>query len=33
MLIVVIFTFGFVHTALYIYRGMKDGLYRRSHRG
>ena len=30
MLIAVVFTFGFVHTALYIYRGIKDGLYRRS---
>ncbi|HEY5386698.1 MAG TPA: cytochrome c3 family protein [Thermoleophilia bacterium] len=33
MLIAVVFTFGFVHTALYIYRGFKDGLYRRSHHG
>jgi hypothetical protein len=33
MLIAVVFTFGFVHTALYIYRGIKDGLYRRSHHG
>jgi len=29
MLIAVVFTFGFVHTGLYIYRGIKDGLYRR----
>jgi len=29
MLIAVVFTFAFVHTALYIYRGIKDGLYRR----
>jgi len=28
-LIVCIFTFGGVHTALYIYRGFKDGLYNR----
>jgi hypothetical protein len=33
MLIAVVFTFGFVHTALYIYRGIKDGLYRRSPHG
>ena len=33
MLIAVVFTFGFVHTALYIYRGIKDGLYKRSHHG
>ena len=33
MLIAVVFTFGFVHTALYIYRGIKDGLYRRSRHG
>jgi hypothetical protein len=33
MLIAVVFTFGFVHTTLYIYRGIKDGLYRRSHHG
>jgi len=30
MLIAVVFTFGFVHTGLYIYRGIKDGLYRRN---
>lgn len=32
-LITVVFTFGFVHSGLYIYRGFKDGLYsrRRSH--
>ena len=33
MLIGVIFTFGFVHSGLYIYRGFKDGLYRRNHHG
>ena len=33
MLIAVVFTFGFVHTALYIYRGIKDGLYKRSRHG
>ncbi len=33
MLIAVVFTFGFVHTALYIYRGIKDGLYRRNRHG
>jgi predicted CXXCH cytochrome family protein len=33
MLICVIFTFGFVHSGLYIYRGFKDGLYRRNHHG
>lgn len=32
-LISVVFTFGFVHSGLYIYRGYKDGLYRRSHHG
>jgi len=34
MLIVVVFTFGAVHSSLYIYRGFKDGLYsrRRSHK-
>jgi hypothetical protein len=32
-LIVVVFTFGFVHTGLYIYRGFKDGLYKRDHHG
>jgi Cytochrome c7 and related cytochrome c len=33
ILIAVVFTFGAVHTTLYIYRGKKDGLYarRRSH--
>lgn len=33
MLMTVVFTFGFTHSALYIYRGFKDGLYsrRRSH--
>ena len=29
LLIAVVFTFGGVHTALYIYRGIKDGLYGR----
>ena len=29
MLIAVVFTFGFVHSGLYIYRGFKDGLYSR----
>ena len=29
MLIAVVFTFGAVHSGLYIYRGFKDGLYRR----
>ena len=29
LLIVVVFSFGFTHSALYIYRGIKDGLYRR----
>ena len=33
LLIAVVFTFGFVHTALYIYRGIKDGLYRRNRHG
>jgi hypothetical protein len=33
MLIAVVFTFGFVHTGLYIYRGIKDGLYRRDSHG
>ena len=33
MLIAVVFTFGFAHTALYIYRGIKDGLYKRGHHG
>ena len=33
VLIAVVFTFGFVHTTLYIYRGIKDGLYRRSRHG
>ncbi len=32
-LITVVFSFGFVHSALYIYRGFKDGLYRRRHHG
>lgn len=31
MLIAVVFTFGAVHSGLYIYRGYKDGLYSRSH--
>jgi predicted CXXCH cytochrome family protein len=29
LLIAVVFTFGGVHTALYVYRGFKDGLYGR----
>jgi predicted CXXCH cytochrome family protein len=29
LLIAVVFTFGGIHTALYIYRGFKDGLYGR----
>jgi predicted CXXCH cytochrome family protein len=33
MLIAVVFTFGLVHSGLYIYRGFKDGLYRRDHHG
>jgi len=33
VLMSVVFTFGFVHSGLYIYRGYKDGLYRRSHHG
>jgi predicted CXXCH cytochrome family protein len=33
LLISVVFTFGFVHSGLYIYRGYKDGLYRRSRHG
>jgi hypothetical protein len=33
LLIAVVFTFAFVHTALYIYRGIKDGLYRRNRHG
>jgi predicted CXXCH cytochrome family protein len=33
LLIAVVFTFGFVHSGLYIYRGYKDGLYKRSHHG
>jgi len=33
MLIAVVFTFALVHTALYINRGIKDGLYRRNHHG
>ncbi len=32
-LISVVFTFGFVHSGLYIYRGYKDGLYKRNHHG
>jgi predicted CXXCH cytochrome family protein len=32
-LITVVFTFGFVHSGLYIYRGYKDGLYKRNHHG
>ena len=28
MLIAVVFTFGAIHSGLYIYRGFKDGLYR-----
>lgn len=31
VLIAVVFTFGAVHSGLYIYRGIKDGLYSRSH--
>jgi predicted CXXCH cytochrome family protein len=31
LLIAVVFTFGFVHSGLYIYRGFKDGLYKRNH--
>ncbi len=31
LLITVVFTFGGVHSGLYIYRGIKDGLYRRHH--
>ena len=31
ILIAVVFTFGFVHSSLYIYRGIKDGLYSRHH--
>ena len=33
LLISVVFTFGFVHSGLYIYRGFKDGLYKRNHHG
>ncbi len=33
ILITVVFTFGFVHSSLYIYRGIKDGLYSRRHSG
>ena len=33
LLITVVFTFGFVHSGLYIYRGFKDGLYGRKHHG
>ena len=31
LLIAVVFSFGIVHSGLYIYRGFKDGLYSRSH--
>jgi cytochrome b subunit of formate dehydrogenase len=31
LLIAVVFSFAFVHTSLYIYRGWKEGLYSRSH--
>lgn len=31
MLIAVVFTFAAVHTSLYIYRGLKEGLYSRKH--
>jgi hypothetical protein len=31
LLITVVFSFGFVHSGLYIYRGFKDGLYKRNH--
>lgn len=31
LLIAVVFTFGGVHTVMYIYRGIKDGLYGRKH--
>lgn len=31
LLIAAVFTFGGVHTVLYIYRGIKDGLYGRRH--
>jgi len=31
LLIAAVFTFGGVHTAMYIYRGIKDGLYGRKH--
>ena len=31
LLIAVVFTFGAVHSGLYIYRGIKDGLYSRKH--
>jgi predicted CXXCH cytochrome family protein len=33
ILIAVVFTFGATHTALYIYRGIKDGLYSRRRSG
>ena len=33
ILITVVFAFTFVHSALYINRGIKDGLYRRNHHG
>jgi predicted CXXCH cytochrome family protein len=31
LLIATVFSFGIVHSGLYIYRGFKDGLYARSH--
>jgi cytochrome b subunit of formate dehydrogenase len=31
LLIAVVFSFAFVHTSLYIYRGWKEGLYSRAH--
>jgi predicted CXXCH cytochrome family protein len=33
MLIAVVFTFGLVHSGLYVYRGVKDGLYSRRRHG
>jgi cytochrome b subunit of formate dehydrogenase len=33
MLISIVFTFAAVHTTLYVYRGRKDGLYKRRHKG
>jgi hypothetical protein len=33
LLMAVVFAFGFTHTALYIYRGIKDGLYKRDRHG